>query len=224
MNFFKKITKGFINTVLENELVDSSRFGDPIANLTSWNSINEGSANFKTYRLVEIGGNRMEFKPTPLFTFLLCLIIFFLGWAIAHILIGEGYGFSSQDEIIRTLGYFVMVCFLIWTINFFFWYRRRSIVFDKKVGHFWIGESDINTKDSNDENHSILLSQIHALQLLSDYISKVDDSGYYNYELNLVLKDGSRKNVIYSGNKKAIIKDSQSLAAFLNISLWNAIR
>ena len=50
-----------------------------------------------------------------------------------------------------------------------------------------------------------------------------DKSRYYSYELNLVLEDGSRLNVIDHGNVEAIRADAQKLAAFLGKPLWDAI-
>lgn len=67
-----------------------------------------------------------------------------------------------------------------------------------------------------------MLDDICAIQLISEYCSG-DDSSYYSYELNLVLKDASRINVIDHGNKTRILEDTQILADFLDVPVWNAI-
>jgi hypothetical protein len=43
-----------------------------------------------------------------------------------------------------------------------------------------------------------------------------------SYELNLVLKDGSRLNAIDHGNQQALRADSQTIATFINKPLWDA--
>ncbi len=61
---------------------------------------------------------------------------------------------------------------------------------------------------------------MHALQLISEYVS--GKSSYYSYELNLVLDDGSRINVVDHGNLAAIREDAGKLALFLAKPLWDA--
>ncbi len=49
-------------------------------------------------------------------------------------------------------------------------------------------------------------------------------SSYYSYELNLVLNDGSRINVVDHGNLKRLRSDTQTLSQFLGKPVWDAIR
>ena len=44
----------------------------------------------------------------------------------------------------------------------------------------------------------------------------------YNYELNLVLKDGERINVVDHGNLKKIQDDANTLSNFLGKPVWDA--
>jgi hypothetical protein len=48
-------------------------------------------------------------------------------------------------------------------------------------------------------------------------------SSYLSYELNLVLSDGRRINVIDHGDKIKILVDAHDLAEFLDIPIWNTI-
>lgn len=66
------------------------------------------------------------------------------------------------------------------------------------------------------------LKKVHALQLISEYV-RGDKSSYYSYELNLVLKDGERINVIDHGDRSAIQRDAQALAGFLGKPLWSRL-
>ena len=67
------------------------------------------------------------------------------------------------------------------------------------------------------------LSSIHALQLLSEFISGSKNS-YYSYELNLVLHDGSRINVVDHGNLERLRSDASTLSQFLGKPVWDATR
>ena len=43
-----------------------------------------------------------------------------------------------------------------------------------------------------------------------------------HYEINLILHDSSRLNVVHHGNKKRIRRDAATLAEFLGKPLWDA--
>jgi hypothetical protein len=58
---------------------------------------------------------------------------------------------------------------------------------------------------------------------LTEYVSGNKNS-YYSYELNLVLNDGSRINVVDHGNLKQLRSDTQTLSQFLGKPVWDAIR
>ncbi len=47
-------------------------------------------------------------------------------------------------------------------------------------------------------------------------------SSYYSYELNLVLDDGSRINVVDHGNLDRLRGDAQTLSRFLDKPVWDA--
>jgi hypothetical protein len=65
------------------------------------------------------------------------------------------------------------------------------------------------------------LSSIHALQLLSEFVSGSKNS-YYSYELNLVLDNGSRINVVDHGNLERLRADASTLSQFLDKPVWDA--
>ncbi len=57
--------------------------------------------------------------------------------------------------------------------------------------------------------------------MISERISG-DKSTYYSYEINLVLKDGSRINAVDHGKKSKVQEDAKTLAEFLDKPLWDA--
>ncbi len=47
------------------------------------------------------------------------------------------------------------------------------------------------------------------------------NGSYYSYEINLVLHNASRVNVIDHGNHQAVIEDAETLAQALGVPLWD---
>jgi hypothetical protein len=56
---------------------------------------------------------------------------------------------------------------------------------------------------------------------LCEYVTG-NKSSYYSYELNLVLDDGRRINVIDHGNLDRLRSDAQPLSRFLDKPVWDA--
>ena len=74
-----------------------------------------------------------------------------------------------------------------------------------------------------DDSH-VPLAEIYALQILKEYVQS-DKGGYYSYEMNLVLADASRINVVDHGDVKRIRREAAMLAAVLDmIPVWDASR
>ena len=71
---------------------------------------------------------------------------------------------------------------------------------DLDLGVFYRGRSYDPYADGPDDD-SGLIRDIHALQVILEHI-KSDGSSYSSYEINLVLKDGSRVNVMDHGSRK----------------------
>lgn len=63
-------------------------------------------------------------------------------------------------------------------------------------------------------------SQIHALQIVSEFISGKFDN-YVSYEINLVLKDSTRINIVDHKDIGQIRLDAQKISTFLNIPVWD---
>jgi hypothetical protein len=68
---------------------------------------------------------------------------------------------------------------------------------------------------------------IHAVQLISKYNEDSSSEGaavgYYSFELNLVLENGSRVNVVSHGDKERMVSDAEEVTKFLGKPLWNAL-
>ena len=70
--------------------------------------------------------------------------------------------------------------------------------------------------------HFAGLEDIHALQLISEYC-RGSKRSYYSYELNLVLRNGRRINVMDHGDSEKLREDAKTLSQFLEKPLWDAI-
>ena len=104
-----------------------------------------------------------------------------------------------------------------------FYFGTQPVVFDRQKGFFWKGRTAPHEVLRKDRLKNFAkLDQIHALQLLSEYC-RGNKSSYYSYEINLVLRDGQRLNVIDHGNPTKIREDAETVAAFLGKPVWDAI-
>jgi len=113
--------------------------------------------------------------------------------------------------------------------------------FDRREGCFWKGRwkrgdgalsirrADLNARLEKEALKDYIdLADVYAIQLIKEYVpgsSGTDSrsSPYYSYELNLVLKDGERMNVVDHGNLTRIRADAIKLGEFLgNLPVWDA--
>jgi hypothetical protein len=102
------------------------------------------------------------------------------------------------------------------------WSGTEPIVFDRSQGLFWKGRSPTG----HGAGVRVELASIHAVQLVSEYCSghrREDESrhGFNSYELNLVLKDGQRVNVVDHGDLPRLRDEGFALARFLGVWLWD---
>jgi hypothetical protein len=201
--------------------IDPSVFADPLALRTSWNPAAPGGASFGTHRLKQTSAYRVEFAPTAAWK--LFSLVFFLagsGVLVFHfdrhdldraVLSNQG---SYVPLIVGAVFSVVGVC--MW------WFGSTPRVFDQARAMFWRGRRQpAMMSTSGQKGASTPLSAIHALQLISEYVSG-DKSSYYSYELNLVLADGNRINVVDHGNLEHLRADAQTLGRFLGKPIWDA--
>ncbi len=94
------------------------------------------------------------------------------------------------------------------------------VVFDKPSGFFWKGwQKPWNSSMSNKAR----LKDIMALQIIHKTVSSQKGS-WTVYELNLLLKNKERLNVIDRSDPETLKEDALLLARFLNVPLWNAVK
>lgn len=203
---------------------DPVQFDDPIAQKTEWTPAKDRGANFQTHRLVEVNHKRIEFQTT-LGAKLFCMVPFLFA---AGMIIGFVNFVRSTDEFFLSISIIVVFLGILATTALgisLLYFNAAPTVLDKKRGLFWKGwKSPAEKLIRKDREHKyIWLQEIHALQLISELCRGKNNNRFYSYELNLVLKNGERINVVENVNQKKIQEDAERLSAFLGKPVWDAI-
>jgi hypothetical protein len=206
-----------------------TRFTDPIAQQISWEPLTPYGKMYCTHRLRQNVGT-LEFGPSPA---ALALVCFYAMLAAGILLIGLTVirrRWSADDLapclMLATMclvfaGLFAFRLIATWR------FVAHPIVFDLTEGV--LRESvwrDAETNQPCSDPEPIPLFDVYALQLLCEYRREPLPRGgmreYFSFELNLVLKDGQRVNIVDHGNYRALSEDAQTLAAALDVPLWDA--
>lgn len=221
-----------------NSSVPSQFCDDPVASVTAWTPQVKGGATFRTRLFTQTESGRCEFIATTgmmlapfimigmaIFEAVFCVFIFkFLaGDASISELIDKG-----QYVPLIVLGSAPLGALFFLGVAAFFWHMsRRPIVFDRSSGYFWKGSKNpAEQSDPDSVANSAQLEQIAGLQILSEHVESRDSDGstsrFHSYELNLVLDDAVRLNVVDHGNLVALRQDAAMLAEFLDVPVWDA--
>lgn len=202
--------------------VDPKQFQDPMALKTEWTPLSqEMTSSWKSHKLYGPDQGQMRFKPTwP--SFIMILPFFIVGLA------GCGFILSSLFFGAQSL---VVLPFIVIPLAFVLvaWLALKTltepIVFDIRSGWFWKGREAPSYVVTEQEKDWVRLDDLVALQLLRAPARSSSNSRVRGdiYQINLVLKDGSRINVIgHGGRVKAIRDEARRLSHFLSCPLWDA--
>jgi hypothetical protein len=213
--------KSFVENIAKAEPFDASRFNDPLALQTTWTPAKSGGSNFHTHRLVEIDHHRLEFRATwgaKLFA----AVFFVVG--VGVLIMGTLFGFvdSNTGEEANPLFIYLFGLTFAGIGGWVYYYMSTPRVFDKWAGLYWKGhKKPAGIHDISSTNKNSRISDIHAIQLLSERVSS-DKSSYHSYEINLVLKNGERINVVDHGKLSEVRNDAEKLSQFLGKPIWDA--
>ena len=202
--------------------MDAARFMDPLALQTEWKPLKSGGTNFKTNQLHEIDGNRMEFRAS---LGMKCFSGLFIVIGLGVTLFALKNRPAGMEDLWNKDFLFPLIFGLVFGLAGWTMAHSCSVpaVFDKNHGYFSKNrKKPEHQMDPSRLKNYVELNRIHAIQLLAERC-KGDKSSYYSYELNLVLSDASRLNVIDHGNLAAVRADAQKLADFLGKPLWDSI-
>ena len=217
---FKLLTKAFRSLTNNRDSFFPSQFNDPLALEVDWTPARSGGANFQTRKLVKVDPNRIVFRST----------ITALVFSLIFLLLGSGMLIAFAVQILKTnefsfemetIGLLFAGCVFALAGGLLLYLYSVPIVFDKRKGCFWKGKNPDRVGDRRTRKNYADLKQIHALQLISEYV-RGNKSSYYSYELNLVLKNGKRICVVDHGNLSRLREDAKTLAKFLERPVWDA--
>ena len=201
-----------------------AELSDPFAMQVEWNPVKSGGANFRTHKLAAVHSDRLEFQAS------LGAKLFYGIFVAAGVIVPGGFlaavHLAESDLSEGDLSAGILPALLPLFIGAVFVSVGGALLYfgtDRHRGYFWRGrKAPHEVINPNELKNACRLDDIHALQLLSEYC-RSNKSSYYSYELNLVLRDGNRLNVVDHGDREKIRDDAQTLSAFLNRPVWDAI-
>lgn len=219
MSLFEKINK-FFNPPEVNLL----QFNDDLALKISWEPLVKGGASFRTRKAVVVNNNRVEFMKTRMMKvfpwFFLCMpFLFFYFDDLGNIFHSNEFELNNSNLL--------MTCALVINIfagHFLIKHFSKFIIFDKRQGFFWKNRKHPRDLSPVQRKGHVKLEDIHALQIILERVrsgSGSNSSSFTSYELNLVLKNGERVNVIDHGNRTKLIEDAQLISKFIDVPIWN---
>lgn len=180
-----------------------------------WEPVKSGGANFKTHTVKVVATHRLEFPST----------IQYKLFGLIFILMGSGIpGFISY-AIWRDTGEITSIIFpalfgllFVGIGVFFFKASLATGVLDSAMGWYWKGNKKLNLGDSvSSQKDAVKISDIKAVQLLGERISSRDTASYTSTEINLVLKNGDRINIMDHGDRAEILDITDQIAGMLKV-------
>ena len=180
--------------------------------MLAWHPLDPGGASFGTYVLVRVSDDRLEFRPSLAARAVLWLCrlpaLVFLIIAVAAAIEGEWTAVALITAL--AVGWLGLSA-LVFRILHVFAIR----VFDRGESKFW-------HVHGRDRAHVAALEDIRALQLIDEVVE--GESTFTSRELNLVLRDQSRRPVIDHGDLDAVVESAQTLAQWLGVPILRSPR
>lgn len=181
----------------------------------SWTPLVRGGHNYKAHELIVESEHQLTIKATPLHFLILTV---FIGMSLFFVFITSPKLLYLMDgDIFSAL--FPVVSLVIFSIGCVQMHKaiKHNKTFDRLSGQYT--DNKVDTTKMADK---VLLSDIHGLQIIDELVRSQNSqhqTTFVSYELNLVMSDGKRINVMDHGHKKSIISDAQTLSKFLNIPI-----
>lgn len=194
-----------------------NKIPDEGAKAIDWTPVNAVKATFNTHKLIE--NHRLEYHPTKKF------IIFSGLFIVVGIIFTYNLYINFPDSVQKfdyeNLIILVPILFII-AGSIFMFFGGMPIRFDKEKMVFYKGWG------ANKNINHVYIDNIIAIQLLSTTQLRSDGESngsmyYENFEINLVLNNFTRKNVISLADRKTAIKDAKTISNYLNVKFWSAV-
>ena len=187
----------------------------PIPPGLAFSPLKNGGATFTTCRLKETEEGNLLFAPTFQMKVISLIFLFFPLPFLFPLFLPMALPFIGKIF----LAVFCLISFgvaLFFLRNLFllprFDFERKA--YYKSITSPRYGESGETKKDY------IPFSRISGLQIVAEMCRGSKGSTFFSYELNLVLTDGKRMNVVDHGSLEDLKKDARLLAGRLEKPLW----
>lgn len=187
-------------------------FSDPLARQTRWTPARSGGTKGRSRRLVQSDSERLTFRPIKR-NLLLCALPLLIG---AYIITFQPLQNIQSTWFQATVG----LVFLV--MGSMLGYRLCTpIVIDKGIGACWTGwRAPASAEVARDQKGCAALGDVRAVQVIPERLRYTEAT--FSYEVNLVLADSSRVNLVDHSSKSVIREDAQTLGKFLDVPVWDA--
>ena len=197
----------------ENRSVDTK---DPIAFKTSWEPLHQDGSNFRTHKL-NVSDQKIFIKKTWEKYVFSCFFVL-MGTAFAIIGIHKGF---LEDEFLPGI-FFTIGGIIFFGAGVLALIDKNKVTIDLKNRIYVARTYSIFPYRSHRQQGS--LNDIYAIQLIDKIHESTDPDGgsseYTSYDLNIVLQQGERINLMNQGNSKDLVKSAKIISELLNIPVW----
>lgn len=195
--------------------ISLSNILDPFAQEISWTPNKWGWASFKTNTLVESSLWNYEYKIAYSWLFLPGFFIFwsiaFSFWISQYILqeMKKWMIFNYEDWLIfAILPIIFFICALL-IIKHILGVKRRFNTLNS-ICYVW--------------KRIINFNEIYAIQIIWETVGRNSHGTYKSYEINLVLRNKERVNILDHGDKKSVLSDALIISNIIWVPIWNALK
>ena len=205
---------------VKSEALEKLIADDVVAQQTEWTPCKLGGSNFKTRDLVEVSRNQLEYKPVFISKLIPSIFMLHGGlFVLGSFFIQDSTGNSSLFPLVFA-SFGVLIGYFLWSkLNY-------PIRFDLLDRIYWTG-----SKDPRSSKVKVHFDEIHAIQLVAEHVlsqkrhsrHRMSKRAYRSIELNFILKDGKRLNVIDHSHLSTIRADAQRLSELIEVPIWDAI-
>lgn len=197
-----------------------ARLDDPVAERTDWTPAAPGGITARTHRLVKVSPVRLELRLTHE-AWRFCLVFVFLGALALVASVGSISGTFAKMLPVWPF----LVAGVVFTGAGIILYRSlsRPRVFDMQDLWYWRGKRPEHREAVEQCVDSAPLDEVHAIQILHEEC-QAKEATFSSYEINLVLHDGRRVNVVDHGALSHIRRDARSIADLIGVPVWDATK
>ena len=186
-----------------------------------WEPESDDEVTFCTHRLRQDGEQRVVFRPAvEHIVFRGFWIVLFAACAPLGPLVKLGVVGSARNLTWRGALVWFLLCAFMAGLGVV---QLRSAIapiwFDKRSGFTWRGKEGPpdDPELASGRGGRVALAEIVALQVLAEVIHRRRTGRFTGYELNLVLANGKRVNVVDHAKKRALVVDAEALGKFLGV-------